>query len=188
MAKDVAYFIASGRSLAGIEKYWYDINWAKQEQAAFLNEFGSTKGTLEKVEDGSHLTGLEFNTIPDTSLWRRYVKARDPKVFCPNRTTPEGKELSKRLNALPSIPNEWQLINYVMPVSDRHNNRVWDLSNRAVHARCEIEKVGDDCWVIQVNHNNGEPAVVAPMDAKAIKNSKIQEMKERVINECIAGS
>lgn len=182
MAKKAVYFVAAGRSLEGVQRFWEDYRKASEAHSAFAREFGCEAWTDERFDNGDRPTGLVFNDPPDPKLWRRYVKARNPKVFCPNKTTPEGKALAKRMAELPPSPGPWQLHLYVMPESDHGNNRVWDLESRSVYSRCDLENVGSQ-WIIKVNHNDGDPPIVAPLDAKRIQESQYLELKERADNE-----
>jgi len=179
MAKDVAYFLAKGRSLSGIERFRSDYRMTGEAHSAFAQEFGCSRWTSEKFEDGCHLTGLEFpeDIEPDPKMWRRYVKARNPRVFCPNKTKPEGKALAERMKAIPPVPTEWQLINYVMPPQDRKNTLVWYMDHKAARSRCSMELIGST-WVIGVHHTDGEPPIVSPLDAKSIKDDDLMLMRE----------
>ena len=176
MAKDMTYFFAAGKSLLGVEQFQKNLKSAGDAQAAFALEFGSTKWTVENFDDGGRMTGITFDTLQDPNLWLRYVKARDPQVFSPNKTSREGKELAKRMAALPAIPTDWQLIYQVMPPSDFKNHRVWDLENKSVYPRCQCEKIGTT-WIIKVIHNGGTPPVVAPLDAKPVTANQFVELK-----------
>lgn len=179
MSKDVAHFVAAGRSLEGVLKFREAYRKAGEAHSAFAQEFGTTKWMVEKYDEGDRLTGLEFDPgiVPDPKTWRRYVKARNPRIFCPNKMAPEGKALAQRIETLPPIPTDWQLIDYVMPVTDRKNSRVWDLGSRVVYPRCGLEAVSD-LWVIKVHHNAGDPPIVAPLDARPIKASEVMAMQE----------
>ncbi|MFA6233730.1 MAG: hypothetical protein WC824_05990 [Bacteroidota bacterium] len=178
MAKETAYFIAAGKSLAGADRYRSDFRKAGETQSDFAQEFGCSAWVVEKSDDGNCLSGLTFEITPDPKLWRHYIKSRDPKVYCPNRATKEGKALVERIDQLQAAPTEWQLINYVMPPQDRKNCRVWDLGNKKVYPRCNLEFV-EGSWIIKVNFNGDDPPLVAPMGAKPIKESEYLKMKEK---------
>ena len=175
MAKETVKFFASKRSLAGVEKFYRTQQLAHEAVTAFASEFGCSLVKYERLDDGDHVAGLTFvDVIPDPNLWRRYIKAHDPQVYCPNKMTPEGQQLAERMAKIMVTPTPWQLVNYVMPSEDQKNYRVWDLDNKAVYPRCDAVKLGNT-WVISVHHVKGKPEVVAPMDAQpvsAISNQK----------------
>lgn len=165
MSKDVTFFIARDESLIGVQKYLDEVKRASKAQADFADEFDCLVVKTEESESGLRLAGLRFDNPPDSVLWRKYNKARDPNVYCPNRSTPEGAALGVRFDSLPSIPNHWQLFRYVMPLEDHKNQRVWDLDGKIVYPRCSLEKTDTGDWVIGVCHNSGTPPVVAPLGA-----------------------
>lgn len=168
MTTDVVFFIAAGESERGLKRYYEDIKQTTETQAAFGREFDCLVLNTEKTDQGLQLVGLRFDDPPDPLLWRKYNKARDPNVYCPNKSSPEGKALAERMAKLPTIPTEWQLVNYVMPLGDRKNNRVWTRDGKSVHPRCITSKTPSGVQIIGVQHNAGDPLVVAPMGAVRI--------------------
>jgi len=176
MGKETAYFVATGRSLAGIERWLADYKAAGEDHVRFVREVDGVSWTTELFDDGNRITAVEFGVAPGKA-WRKYVKSRNPMVFCPNKTTAEGKTVLQKMETLAPLPTDWQLIDYVMPPEDQANRRVWDLENKRVFSRCQAERIGA-AWVLLVNYNNNDPPIQTPLDAKPIDTETYQSMVE----------
>jgi hypothetical protein len=100
MNKTMAYFIASGRTLAAINDFHARLDAHVDYMRAIANELGCER----MWSSGAAVTGFDLprDREPPTGLRRN---PREHHMGVPNMRTPEGRAIRKRMNAAPPAPS-----------------------------------------------------------------------------------